>query len=76
MLYEVITLMINKHKTTKTSYISSCENPFKWRHFNHEIILTCVRWYCKYALSYRDLEEMMIESVITSYSIHYTKLYD
>jgi len=53
--------MINKHKTTKTSYISSCENPFKWRHFNHEIILTCVRWYCKYALSYRDLEEMMIE---------------
>ncbi len=50
-----------KPKTTKTSYISSYENPFKWRHFNHEIILTCVRWYCKYALSYRDLEEMMIE---------------
>jgi transposase-like protein len=35
--------------------------PFKWRHFQAEIILLCVRWYLQYALSYRDLEEMMIE---------------
>jgi transposase-like protein len=34
---------------------------FKWRHFQAEIILLNVRWYCRYALSYRDLEEMMIE---------------
>jgi transposase, IS6 family len=34
---------------------------FKWRHFEAEIILLCVRWYLKYALSYRDLEEMMDE---------------
>ena len=33
--------------------------PFKWRHFESEIILLCVRWYLRYALSYRDLEEMM-----------------
>jgi transposase-like protein len=26
-----------------------------------EIILLCVRWYLRYALSYRDLEEMMRE---------------
>ena len=32
---------------------------FKWRHFEAEIILLCVRWYLRYALSYRDLEEMM-----------------
>jgi IS6 family transposase len=37
------------------------QNPFKWRHFQAEIILLCVRWYLRYALSYRDLEEMMRE---------------
>ncbi len=31
---------------------------FKWRHFEAEIILLCVRWYLRYALSFRDLEEM------------------
>jgi transposase-like protein len=35
--------------------------PFKWRHFEAKIILLCVRWYLRYALSYRDLEEMMRE---------------
>jgi transposase-like protein len=34
---------------------------FKCRRFPVEIILLCVRWYCKYALSYRDLVEMMQE---------------
>ncbi len=34
---------------------------FKWRHFQAEIILLNVRWYCRYALSYRDLEEIMQE---------------
>src|SRR6266700_8280731 len=37
------------------------QNPFKWRHFEAEIILLCVRWYVRYSLSYRDLEEMMLE---------------
>ena len=35
--------------------------PFKWRHFQAEIILLCIRWYLRYALSYRDLEELMLE---------------
>jgi len=34
---------------------------FKWRHFEPMIILLCVRWYCRYQLSYRDIEEMMRE---------------
>jgi transposase-like protein len=34
---------------------------FKWRHFEPTIILLCVRWYCRYQLSYRDLEEIMKE---------------
>src|SRR5438270_2094193 len=37
------------------------QSPFKWRHFEAEIILLCVRWYLRYPLSYRDLEEMMAE---------------
>jgi transposase, IS6 family len=36
-------------------------SPFKWRHFEAEIILLCVRWYLRYSLSYPDLEEMMAE---------------
>jgi len=32
--------------------------PFKWRHFQAKMILLCVRWYPRYPLSYRDLEEM------------------
>jgi transposase-like protein len=35
--------------------------PFKWRHYPPELILLCVRWYCRYQLSYRDVEEMMRE---------------
>jgi hypothetical protein len=27
------------------------ENPFKWRHYQSEIILLTVRWYLRYALS-------------------------
>ncbi len=34
---------------------------FKWRHFEPEIILLCVRWYLRYQLSHRDVEEMMKE---------------
>src|ERR1039457_551107 len=37
------------------------QNPFKWRHYEADIILLCVRWYLRYSLSYRDLEEMMRE---------------
>ena len=34
---------------------------FKGVHFEKDIILTCVRWYVAYPLSYRQLEEMMQE---------------
>jgi len=37
------------------------QHPFKWRHFQVDIILLCVRWYLRSPLSYRDLEEMMVE---------------
>ena len=34
---------------------------FKGRHFRGEIVLWAVRWYCRYPISYRDLEAMMTE---------------
>ena len=45
---------------------------FKWRHYQGQIILSCVRWYCKYGISYRDLEEMMIERGV---EVDHTTLY-
>ena len=44
---------------------SMSHNLFKWKHFEKEIILLCVRWYLKYPLSYRILIEMMQERGIT-----------
>jgi hypothetical protein len=29
---------------------------FKWRQFAGEVILWSVRWYCRYGISYRELE--------------------
>ena len=34
---------------------------FRGRHFEEVIIMLCVRWYLRYSLSYRDLEEIMAE---------------
>ena len=34
---------------------------FKWRYFEADIILCAVRWYLRYALSYRDVEELLRE---------------
>ncbi|SFO31466.1 hypothetical protein SAMN05216332_110112 [Nitrosospira briensis] len=50
----------------------SSMSDFKWRHFRGEIILSCVRWYCKYGITYRDLEEMMLERGL---DVDHTTLY-
>ncbi|GHO68257.1 hypothetical protein KSC_071490 [Ktedonobacter sp. SOSP1-52] len=50
----------------------AAQHPFKWRHFETEIILLCIRWYLRYALSYRDLEEMMAERRL---SVDHTTIY-
>src|SRR5438874_13604917 len=34
---------------------------FKGRHFEAEIIILCVRWYLRFGLSCRNLEELMAE---------------
>ena len=38
---------------------------FKGAHFVKDIILTCVRWYLAYPLSYRQLEELMQEREVS-----------
>src|SRR5512147_3038460 len=45
---------------------------FRCRHFAGEIILWAVRWYCRYGISYRELEEMMSERGVT---VDHTTLY-
>jgi transposase, IS6 family len=40
-------------------------SPFKWRHFEADIILCAVRWYLRYALSYRDVEDLLRERGVT-----------
>ena len=54
---------------------------FRGRHFRDEIIVLCVRWYLRYPLSYRDLEEMMAErgvtvdhSTIARWVLHYAPI--
>src|SRR5258706_7696336 len=34
---------------------------FRGRHFEDQIIILCVRWYLRYSLSYRDVQELMAE---------------
>src|SRR3546814_17723914 len=45
---------------------------FKWRHFQGDVILWAVRWYCRYPISYRDLEAMLAERGI---SLDHTTIY-
>ena len=52
---------------------------FKGRHFQQDMILQSVRWYLAYALSYRNIEEMMKErgfkvdhSTTNRWVIHYS----
>jgi transposase, IS6 family len=45
---------------------------FKGRHFSYEVIIWAVRWYCKYGISYRDLEEMLSERGV---AVDHTSIY-
>jgi IS6 family transposase len=45
---------------------------FSGRHFPKEVILWAVRWYCRYGVSYRDLEEMLTERGV---AVDHTTIY-
>ncbi|WP_373525865.1 IS6 family transposase [Nostoc sp.] len=48
------------------------QSPFKWRHYQSEIILRCVRWYLSYPLSYRQVAEMVNERGM---EVHHTTVF-
>ncbi|MEL7373621.1 MAG: IS6 family transposase, partial [Pseudomonadota bacterium] len=45
---------------------------FMGRHFEDVIVRWAVRWYCRYGISYRDLEQMMGECCV---SVDHTTIY-
>ena len=47
-------------------------SPFKWRHYQSEVILRCIRWYLSYPLSYRQVAEMVNERGI---EVDHTTIY-
>ena len=47
-------------------------NPFKGRHFQRDIILWAVRWYCKYNINHRELQEMLAERGV---NVDHTTIY-
>jgi len=56
---------------------------FKWRHYQPNIILCCVRWYLSYPLSYRQVEELIAErglpvdhSTVFRWVQHYSPVLD
>lgn len=50
------------HQNEEYAYHDYSPLIFKCKPFKGNIILRCVHWYCKYGISYHDLEEMMLES--------------
>jgi IS6 family transposase len=47
-------------------------NPFRGRHFHGTVILWAIRWYCRYGISYRELQEMLSERGVT---VDHTTIY-
>jgi transposase-like protein len=39
----------------------TASNPFKWRHYQGDIILWCVRWYLRYPISFAHMADMAAE---------------
>ena len=44
-----------------------CDPNFRYRRYEDDIVMLCVRWYISYRLSLRDLVEMMAERGLDLY---------
>src|SRR5512143_4015000 len=53
--------LMTVHRSTHAHGPNPGMNAFKLRRFHALVILQCVRWYSKYTIRYRQLEEMMAE---------------
>lgn len=47
-------------------------NVFKGRHFQRDILLWAVGWYCKYGISYRERQEMLAKRGV---NVDHTTIY-
>ena len=45
---------------------------FKWRHYEAEVILLCVRWYRRY----QQLIDLTLDRVVREYDLFYTQLWN
>ena len=54
-------MRIRSEKNGVKSYFRGRPALFRGRHFEDVVIMLCVRWYLRYSLSYRDLEDIMAE---------------
>ena len=53
--------------------MKSCRPPLFWkRKFEPEVIVACVRWYLRFCLSLRDLQELMAERGMV---VHHTSIW-
>src|SRR3546814_4274457 len=59
-------------RSTRTDTLFPYTTLFRSRHFQGDVILWAVRWYCRYPISNRDLEEMLAERGI---SVDHTTIY-
>jgi transposase-like protein len=59
--FEVTEVTLRWSRLNRNIILKQNKSLFKWRHYELASILLCVRWYCQFQLSYRDLEEMMCE---------------
>ena len=41
--------------------MAALKTPFKGHRFPRDFILQAVRWYCRFALSYRDVKDLLEE---------------
>jgi len=55
---------MKKTSTLRTALATSLAKVLKRLHYPPDVMLLCVRWYIAYALSLRNLEEMMAECAI------------
>lgn len=52
--------------------MAQCKTPFKRHRFPREIIRMAVRWYCRHALSCRDVRDMLAERgvIVDASTVH------
>ena len=62
------------NKPADMGLVVSVAGLFKWRQFEPEVILLAVRWYLRFSLSYRDVEELLAERGLRADQRHHLEV--